>query len=458
MQKNESESLNHVNGMVIKSNSDSNEMLSDTDNAVNTEKTSLSVRVDDNFSEEYYSNIKDHFGTTNNFDVAGYMLKDGSMLDFSGRHWGDTTSKMRQVDHRDLLEVEDVFEEYDDGTDAMIAFINSGNIRLLPEEGGINLFSSPSKEQEKTLEKYINHFRGSITIDFDDESGKTVKTLSFNEGTSSSVILQSIDDYFNKGNTSELMDFHRNFSVQVPSYDFADDVYFTGTDEEIKAAEQKEEEIKDFFKGIIEDDEFLALRYYKDGYKNGNHEIILHHSTRPGIKYQLSFLDNDGPIMHQNYVEGQDDKLYTDLMNDTLFEKNRDIEVDTKKDAKALSVNVPALSVDTIGLEVWDEIMQEEELKTAQSIIEEGAKTLKDIALDEKKIDRIAANILKTNKSTYSKVDLSQSLKAIFAYMTDTADVNYDVLLQVMKDVAKPVLENSKSTNAAQTYDYERVK
>ena len=123
-----------------------------------------------------------------------------------------------------------------------------------------------------------------------------------------------------------------------------------------------------------------------------------------------------------------------------------------------LSVNVPGLSVDTIGLEVWDEIMQEEELKTAQSIIEEGAKTLKDIALDEKKIDRIAANILKTNKSTYSKADLSQSLKAIFAYMTDTADVNYDVLLQVMKEVAKPVLEKSQSTDAAQTYDYERVK
>lgn len=425
---------------------------------VNTRKPSMSVRVDDNFSEDNYSDIKDHFGTTNNFDVAGYMLKDGLMLDFSGRHWGDTTSKMRQVDHRDLLEVEDVFEEYDDGTDAMIAFINSGNIRLLPEEGGINLFSSPSKAQEKTLEKYINHFRGSITIDFDDESGKTVKTLSFNEGTSSSVILQSIDDYFNKGNTSELMDFHRNFSVQVPSYDFADDVYFTGTDEEIKAAEQKEEEIKDFFKDIIEDDDFLALRYYKAGYKNGNHEIILHHSTRPGIKYQLSFLDNDGPIMHQNYVEGQDDKLYSDLMNDTLFEKNRDIEVYTKNDAKALSVNVPALSVDTTGIEVWDELMQEEELKTAQSIIEEGAKTLKDIALDEKKIDRIAANILKINKSTYSKVDLSQSLKSIFAYMTDTADVNYDVLLQVMKDVAKPVLEKSQSTDAAQTYDYERVK
>lgn len=248
------------------------------------------------------------------------------------------------------------------------------------------------------------------------------------------------------------------FSVQVPSYDFADDVYFTGTEEEIKAAEQKEEEIKDFFKDIIEDDEFLALRYYKDGYKNGDHEIILHHSTRPGIKYQLSFLDNDGPIMHQNYVEGQDDKLYSDLMNDTLFEKNRDIEVYTKKDAKALSVNVPALSVDTIGLEVWDEIMQEEELKTAQSIIEEGAKTLKDIALDDKKIDRISANILKTNKSTYSKADLAQSLKAIFAYMTDTADVNYDVLLQVMKEVAKPVLEKSQSTDAAQTYDYERVK
>ena len=40
-----------------------------------------------------------HFGTTKNYDVAGYLLTDGKMLDFSEKHWGDTSSTYRQVDH-----------------------------------------------------------------------------------------------------------------------------------------------------------------------------------------------------------------------------------------------------------------------------------------------------------------------------------------------------------------------
>ena len=49
-----------------------------------------------------YKKAEDFFGTTRNYNVAGYLLPDGKMLDFSGRHWGDTSSDMRTVDHRDM--------------------------------------------------------------------------------------------------------------------------------------------------------------------------------------------------------------------------------------------------------------------------------------------------------------------------------------------------------------------
>ena len=38
-------------------------------------------------TSEDYDKLKSHFGTTTNHNVAGYMLKDGTMLDFSGKHW-----------------------------------------------------------------------------------------------------------------------------------------------------------------------------------------------------------------------------------------------------------------------------------------------------------------------------------------------------------------------------------
>ena len=81
--------------------------------------------------------LEKHFGTTGNFKVAGYLLTNGKLLDFSGKHWGDTTSRTRQVDHRDVQEVLD--DRGDNGFNAMIDMIGNGNIRLMPETGGTNL-------------------------------------------------------------------------------------------------------------------------------------------------------------------------------------------------------------------------------------------------------------------------------------------------------------------------------
>jgi hypothetical protein len=43
--------------------------------------------------------IKRHFGTTNNYNMAGYILPDGSMLNFSGKHHG-AAENTRGEDHR----------------------------------------------------------------------------------------------------------------------------------------------------------------------------------------------------------------------------------------------------------------------------------------------------------------------------------------------------------------------
>lgn len=160
--------------------------------SVNTKMKSKKYAV----SDSEYEEMKKHFGTTDNFNVAGYMLKDGTMLDFSGKHWGNTRSKTRQVEHYDINEV---LEELS-GNEAQDAMVQSGNIRLKPEVGGINLSQEPTDGQSSSLEKYIRHFDGEVVVDFDNDAGKTVKSIEFDKGTSAAEVLEKINEFFEKPN------------------------------------------------------------------------------------------------------------------------------------------------------------------------------------------------------------------------------------------------------------------
>ena len=144
-----------------------------------------------------YREMYDHFGATKNYDVAGYMLQNGVMLDFSGKHWGDDYSTSRQVDHRDIQETLD--DRGNNGINAMIDMIGNGNIRLMPEVGGINLAVKPNDTQMSTLRGYINHFRGEVVIDIDKVGGDTIHSWEYTRGTSSAKILADIKAYFDEG-------------------------------------------------------------------------------------------------------------------------------------------------------------------------------------------------------------------------------------------------------------------
>lgn len=172
--------------------------LSKKDRAgVKKQKTKNSDREVVPISDGDYAKVENHFGTTKNYNVAGYMLKNGKMLDFSGKHWGDDYSTFRQVDHRDIQEVLD--GRGNNGVNAMIDMISNGNIRLTPETGGINLAVMPNESQLNQLRGYINHFRGEIVIDIDAVGGDTIHSWEYNRGTSSARILSDIKEYFEKG-------------------------------------------------------------------------------------------------------------------------------------------------------------------------------------------------------------------------------------------------------------------
>ena len=146
-----------------------------------------------------------YFGRTYKISEAGYLLRNGHMLDFSGRHEG-APGGYRTVDHRDIS---DAFDgDYGNGEygDAMVQFMRAGNIRLSPESGGINLSVKPTKSQTETLERYIQNFRGEVMLDIDNEAGETVASAEYGRGTRASTVLAAINDYFDNGVIPESAD------------------------------------------------------------------------------------------------------------------------------------------------------------------------------------------------------------------------------------------------------------
>ena len=96
------------------------------------------------------------FGTTDDATEAGYILEDGSMLDFSGKAEGGTRG-MRAYDHRQINQVGDsgvggLDEFYDVG---MTSFMKTGGIRWTPEWGAFNMNKMPTEKQLNQIKKII---------------------------------------------------------------------------------------------------------------------------------------------------------------------------------------------------------------------------------------------------------------------------------------------------------------
>lgn len=86
-------------------------------------------------------------------------------------------------------------------------------------------------------------------------------------------------------------------------------IYFRGTPEEIDRAQIKEETAAEVLKAIIYAPGFKALEIRKER-PTGTAREILHRSTRPGVLFQLSYIDPDGvPAMHENYIQTAPDAV-----------------------------------------------------------------------------------------------------------------------------------------------------
>ena len=162
------------------------------------ESVQFKVRTNEQ-KEKLFDDAKAHYGVTKNFNAAGYMLPDGSLLDFSEANDGGNPNE-RSLDHRDIEGIiMDEGTEYDSRWMYIADFLNEGAIRLLPESAGINLSVAPTAEQRSRLFDFIYKYRGEVILEISDDRMNSAAYVEYNRGTAPARIFRDIDGYFRDG-------------------------------------------------------------------------------------------------------------------------------------------------------------------------------------------------------------------------------------------------------------------
>ena len=134
------------------------------------------------FRQDWIDNAKEIFGLTPNFTEAGYILPDGSMLDFSGKRkggegWSQQPS-FRSLDHSDIWQA--IGESVLEGQSSIVAFASqTGSIRFsMPgPDVLIDLINTiPTEAQVRTIKRALAFGGGwrDLAWDITNESGNIV--------------------------------------------------------------------------------------------------------------------------------------------------------------------------------------------------------------------------------------------------------------------------------------------
>ena len=152
------------------------------------------IKPSEKYDDDYLSEAKKQFGTTNNILLAGYINTDGSMLDFSGGY------ESRFIDHNDI----DVIFDDEGGVDAMYAYMRMGNIRLVPEAPSLEFNSKvePTSQQYSTIKMAIDVLiekHGNFFIEFSNNEGQSISNRRYERGVATSQILDDIAYFYKNG-------------------------------------------------------------------------------------------------------------------------------------------------------------------------------------------------------------------------------------------------------------------
>lgn len=115
-------------------------------------------------ADQIFTRAKKRFGATEDPDEAGYILPDGTMLDFSARKWGGEPGE-RVKDHTEITFAWPDWEEIS-GFEAMKQAMNWGAIRFacLGHMIIVNLVIPPTEAQQKAIHKALRRYPDAVLI------------------------------------------------------------------------------------------------------------------------------------------------------------------------------------------------------------------------------------------------------------------------------------------------------
>lgn len=138
-------------------------------------------------SKDVMEMAKDYFGITDDIFEAGYILPEGSLLDFSGKREGGPSGS-RSLDHRSIERA--IPNEMGEWTKAMTNFGNIGAIRCGFYGSGVgkgymnlDIMKEPTFNQYSVIRKVINDFAEDASIHL--ESGQKNIELNYGESATS---------------------------------------------------------------------------------------------------------------------------------------------------------------------------------------------------------------------------------------------------------------------------------
>lgn len=148
--------------------------------------------------------------------------------------------------------------------------------------------------------------------------------------------------------------------------------------------------------------------------------------------------DYDGIILNEG---GDITESGTVMRGDSYvtFDSNQFKNVDNLNPTKSRDIRY------SLDVEDWEKDFFAEMTGNANvsNILAEGLKSLDNIKLNKKITDKIAKEVKEEYKSKIKVADLSDSLEKVFSYMLDTGAPSYGDLVNIMKEVAKPVVDQA---------------
>ena len=171
--------------------------------------------------------------------------------------------------------------------------------------------------------------------------------------------------------------------------------------------------------------------------------------------YLQDALGDDYTIERATYTD-EDGKRKAFPGTSVFVHKSENASMDPRYTAKPAdirySLDLPETDFDSIFNEFQSEYDQMT-LRDAGRILSEGAKHLQDLKINERAANTIAADLLKKYKSNYSKAELSEQLQKLFAFIQENPEANFGDVMQAVKEIASPVIENATEKQGVEEYE-----